>query len=175
MSTTYEIVERLIAGDAEAVQMHTLAKGAKPGNPRIAEQPRDERGRVLPKTDPVGASRIDNNVNNTDSEGRSSPVGNTAEAGIRRLSKEAAGGMPVSMLTTEIAALTKKRHDNVMRDTKRMLLELHGERGVLSFEDTLRNLQNGQEYPCFRLPKREVMILVTGYSIPLRAAEGLTT
>lgn len=78
--------------------------------------------------------------------------------------------IPVSMLTTEVAERTGKRHDNVMRDTRRMLTELHGEGGVLSFEETLRNEQNSQSYPCFRLPKRELMVLVSGYSIPLRAS-----
>ncbi len=75
----------------------------------------------------------------------------------------------VTMTSLEIAELTGKRHDNVMRDIRSMLLELHGEGGVLSFEDTHRNPQNGQEYPIFRLPRREVEILLTGYSIPLRA------
>ncbi|MGH1591796.1 Rha family transcriptional regulator [Methylobacterium phyllosphaerae] len=41
---------------------------------------------------------------------------------------------------------------------------------MLSFEHTYRNEQNGQEYPCYRLPKRELMVLVTGYSVAMRAA-----
>lgn len=58
---------------------------------------------------------------------------------------------PLTMSSLEIAELTGKRHDNVMRDIKNMLDEL-GE-GVLSFEDTYINKQNGQEYACFNLPK----------------------
>lgn len=75
----------------------------------------------------------------------------------------------LTMSSREIAELTGKRHDNVMRDIRSMLAELHGEGGVLSFEDTHRNPQNGQEYPVFRLPKRETLILVSGYNLQMRA------
>jgi|GEM_PF-2837897 len=78
------------------------------------------------------------------------------------------------MLTTEVAELTGKRHDNVMRDARKMLVELHGAEGLLSFEDTHRNDQNGQEYPCYRLPKRELMVLVTGFSVAMRAGATFT-
>ena len=74
-----------------------------------------------------------------------------------------------TMSSREIAELTDKRHDNVMRDIRAMLVELHGEGGVLKFEDTQTNPQNGQTYPVFMLPKRETLILVSGYSIELRA------
>lgn len=74
-----------------------------------------------------------------------------------------------TMSSREIADLTGKRHDNVMRDARLMLLDLHGVGGVLSFEDTALNEQNGQRYPIFRLPKRETLILVSGYSIAMRA------
>lgn len=75
----------------------------------------------------------------------------------------------VSMTSLEIAELTGKRHDNVMRDIRTMLVELHGEGGVLSFEETHTNPQNGQAYPCFNLPKRETLILISGYSIEMRS------
>lgn len=77
---------------------------------------------------------------------------------------------PQTMSSREIADLTGKRHDNVMRDIRTMLTELHGEGGILSFEGTYRNEQNGQEYPCFHLPKRESLILVSGYDVNMRAA-----
>ena len=77
-------------------------------------------------------------------------------------------GVP-TMSTREIAELTGKRHDHVMRDVRIMLTELCGEDGIPKFGDTLRNDQNGQLYPIYRLPKRECLILVSGYSIELRA------
>lgn len=77
---------------------------------------------------------------------------------------------PLTMTSQEIADLTERRHDNVMRDIRTMLAELHGEGGVLSFEDTHTNHQNGQSYPIYRLPKRETLILVSGYKLTLRAA-----
>ncbi len=76
-------------------------------------------------------------------------------------------GSALTMSTREIAELTSKRHDNVMRDTRAMLDEM-GEGGLLRFEDTHRSAQNGQEYPIFRLPKRECLILVSGYDVGLR-------
>lgn len=73
------------------------------------------------------------------------------------------------MTSREIAELTGKRHDHVMVDIRKMLLELYGEGGIPNFRDTHRNEQNGQYYPIFNLPKRETMILVSGYSIPMRS------
>ena len=79
-------------------------------------------------------------------------------------------GAPAATMTSrEIAELTDKRHDNVMRDIRTMLIELHGEGGVLSFEDTHTNPQNGQSYQIFKLPKRESLILVSGYNVVMRA------
>ncbi len=74
-----------------------------------------------------------------------------------------------TMSSREIAELTGKRHDHVLRDIRAMLVELHGEVGVPSFKDTHCNEQNGQIYPIFNLPKRETLILVSGYSVELRA------
>lgn len=76
---------------------------------------------------------------------------------------------PLTMSSKEIAELTGKEHRNVLRDIRAMLAKLHGEGGVLSFENTHRNEQNGQAYPIFNLPKRETLILVSGYSVELRA------
>ncbi|WP_050470633.1 phage antirepressor KilAC domain-containing protein [Herbaspirillum chlorophenolicum] len=81
----------------------------------------------------------------------------------------AAIGFVQTMSSREIADLVEKRHDNVMRDIRLMLVELHGEAGILNFEDTFLNEQNGQVYPIFRLPKREALILVSGYKLELRA------
>lgn len=72
------------------------------------------------------------------------------------------------MSSVEIADLTGKEHFHVMRDIRVMLTELHGESGPSSFGSSYLNSQN-KEHPCFMLPKRETLILVSGYSIPLRA------
>ena len=74
----------------------------------------------------------------------------------------------VTMDSREIAEITGKEHRKVCRDIEEQLGQLEG--GVARFGHTYRNEQNGQEYRCFKLPAREVMILVTGYSVQLRAA-----
>lgn len=76
---------------------------------------------------------------------------------------------PATMSSREIAELTGKRHDHVMRDARKMLVELHGEGGLPNFGDTQTNEQNGQPYPIYRLPKRETLILVSGYNLSMRA------
>ena len=74
-----------------------------------------------------------------------------------------------TMSTREIAELTGKRHDNVMADAKAMLEELGG--GVPEIQDTpYTHPQNGQTYREYLLPKRESLILVSGYSIAMRAS-----
>ena len=73
-----------------------------------------------------------------------------------------------TMSTREITELTGKRHDNVMQDVRTMLIELHGENALLKFEGGYLDANN-QERPCFNLPKRETLILVSGYSVELRA------
>lgn len=75
----------------------------------------------------------------------------------------------VTMTSREIAELTEKEHRNVLRDARAMLFELYGETGLLSFEQTQTDPQNGQRYPLLALPKRETLILVSGYSIVMRA------
>jgi len=74
----------------------------------------------------------------------------------------------LSMTSLEIAELTGKRHDHVLRDTRGMLTELYGEEGVPNFGDTYINPQNGQPYPMFRLPKSLTLTLISGYSVKLR-------
>lgn len=78
-----------------------------------------------------------------------------------------------TMTSLEIAELTGKRHDHVLRDIRSMLSELYGADRLPSFEETVErpNPSGGASIksPAFRLPRREVEILVTGYSITLRA------
>jgi len=75
-----------------------------------------------------------------------------------------------TMTSREIAELTEKNHADVLRDIRNMLEQL----GITasSFAGTYQVLgPNGstRSAPCFELPKRESLILVSGYSIVLRA------
>lgn len=69
------------------------------------------------------------------------------------------------MSTREVAELTGKSHDNVMRDARSLV-----KRGVLRSEETpYLHPQNGQVYPEFLLDQRDALVLVSGYSAELRA------
>ncbi len=70
------------------------------------------------------------------------------------------------MSTLEIAKLTGKSHDNVLRDARKMLEEL-GFGGGLSFEGSYLSAQN-KALPCFNLPKDLTYTLVSGYSVQMR-------
>lgn len=69
------------------------------------------------------------------------------------------------MSSREIAKLTGKRHDNVKTDIEKMLIEL--KLNVPEFTGTY-TATNGNNSLEFNLPKRECLILVSGYSIQLR-------
>ncbi len=71
-----------------------------------------------------------------------------------------------TMSSREIAELTGKRHDNVMVDIRNMFESLKIQSTEFSgdYKD-----DKGRTYPCFNLPKRETLILVSGYSVELRA------
>jgi phage antirepressor YoqD-like protein len=77
-------------------------------------------------------------------------------------------GAAQTMSSREIAELCDKRHDNVMRDTRDVLTQLYGKNAALKFEGSYIG-QDGSTRPCFNLPKRETLILVSGYNIPVRA------
>jgi len=72
----------------------------------------------------------------------------------------------LTMSSLEIAELTGKRHDHVMVDIVKMLkdLEIHAP----GFAGTYKTAR-GNEYKCYKLPKRETLILVSGYSVTMRA------
>lgn len=73
---------------------------------------------------------------------------------------------PVTMSSREIAELTGKEHKHVIRDIRVMLAEL-GDGPNL---DHVREERDARGYTAaIHLPRREVEILLTGYSIPLRA------
>lgn len=73
----------------------------------------------------------------------------------------------LTMSSREIAELCKKRHDHVMIDIRKMLDEL----GLYApdFSGAYKT-DRGNQYECFHLPKRETLILVSGYKLALRAA-----
>jgi len=83
---------------------------------------------------------------------------------IKSMSKLAV--VVTSMSSLEIAELTGKRHDHVMNDIRKMLEELEVLTPVFSGMRKVR----GKEYEVFNLPKRETLILVSGYSVSMRAS-----
>jgi len=74
----------------------------------------------------------------------------------------------LTMSSLEIAELTGKRHDNVVRDIKAMFEQLGDSEGLLKSEDTYVNPQNGQKYKCYSLPKEETICLIAGYNVQVR-------
>ncbi|WP_330555195.1 Rha family transcriptional regulator [Burkholderia multivorans] len=73
---------------------------------------------------------------------------------------------PLTMSSREIADLTGKEHRNVLRDVRALLDELNLD--ALSFEHIYKDASNRQQTE-YRLPKRETLILVSGYSVQMRA------
>ncbi|MBX4336453.1 Rha family transcriptional regulator [Bartonella raoultii] len=78
-----------------------------------------------------------------------------------------------TMSSREIAELCNKQHKHVMRDIKQMLEELHSKStepkfGLSEFVGFYKD-STGRTLPCYNLPKRECLILVSGYSMTLRA------
>ena len=71
-----------------------------------------------------------------------------------------------SMTSLEIAELTGKRHDNILRDLRK--LEIEGVLGLSKFEETEKDSQNKLR-TVYHLPKRETLILTSGYSAKQRA------
>ncbi|WP_332060813.1 phage regulatory protein/antirepressor Ant [Bartonella sp. CB74] len=89
------------------------------------------------------------------------------------------GATVQTMSSREIAELCGKQHKHVMRDIKQMLEELNVPKfGAVDFSEPKFGLANfsssyideqGKTRPCYNLPKRECLILVSGYSTTLRA------
>lgn len=83
--------------------------------------------------------------------------------------------MELATLTTidgmdsrEIASMTGKDHGHVCRDIRTMLEEMN-EGGESKFGSSYISEQN-KKIACYLLPKRECLILASGYSVMLRAA-----
>lgn len=69
------------------------------------------------------------------------------------------------MTSREIAELTGSTHDNVLKTIRALM-----DRGVVSVNETpYTHQQNGQTYMEFRLTYRDTMVVVSGYSVELRA------
>ncbi|WP_370932040.1 Rha family transcriptional regulator [Bartonella sp. DGB1] len=70
------------------------------------------------------------------------------------------------MSSREIAKLCGKEHKNVTRDIRQMFTELKIEPSKFlgKYQDS-----TGRKLVCYHLPKRECLILVSGYSTTLRA------
>jgi len=71
-----------------------------------------------------------------------------------------------TMSSREIAELCGKEHKNVMADIRSMCESLNIQSAEFSadYKD-----DKGRTYPCFNLPKRESLILVSGYDVVTRA------
>ncbi len=74
-------------------------------------------------------------------------------------------GQVLAMSSREIADLTGKEHDNVRRDIKTMAESLS-----LTFEEKVEPSNGGRPSKVFMLPKRETLILVSGYNLAMRAS-----
>lgn len=85
---------------------------------------------------------------------------------VPQVAKPSVQGEFLTMSSVEIAELTGKRPVDVMRDIRSMLDDLGvDERKFASiYFDSYK-----REKPCFALPRRETDILLTGYSVSLRA------
>lgn len=73
----------------------------------------------------------------------------------------------ITMSSLEIAELTGKQHKHVLEDIRKMLNELNIQSADFSsdYKDSKK-----RTYECFKLPKRETLILIGGYNVALRAA-----
>lgn len=70
-----------------------------------------------------------------------------------------------TMCSTEIAELTGRRHDNIIRDIRGLLSQGVA---VLNFEEGTYKDANNQNRPCYNLTKKGCLILASGYDALLR-------
>lgn len=73
-------------------------------------------------------------------------------------------GADQTMSSREIAELTEKSHDHVRRDIQKMAMELSTTFGEKSEPST-----GGRPSVVYLLPKRETLILMSGYNMAMRA------
>lgn len=78
---------------------------------------------------------------------------------------------PYRMSSLEIAKLTEKQHKHVLRDIRNTLKELDLDVNPFLSCHKIPGPNGGlRDSPVYMLPRRECLILVSGYSIKLRAA-----
>ncbi|WFD55376.1 hypothetical protein JSSK01_29 [Escherichia phage JSSK01] len=70
-----------------------------------------------------------------------------------------------TMSSREIAELTGKEHKNVLADIRKMLSEIQSAEKSADYKDS-----KGRTYQMLLLDKEETLILISGYSIKMRAA-----
>lgn len=76
----------------------------------------------------------------------------------------------MTMTSREIADLTGKEHKNVLADARKMLADLGKAAADFSATAQIAGPNNStREIEVLNLPKRETLILVSGYSVELRA------
>ncbi|XHB99347.1 Rha family transcriptional regulator [Nitratireductor sp. ac15] len=77
-------------------------------------------------------------------------------------------GPALTMSSLEVAGLTGKKHFHVVRDIRKMLADLGQEE---TFHQNWMKVPSGNGRPLevVNLPKRETLILVSGYSVQMRA------
>lgn len=78
-----------------------------------------------------------------------------------------AKNQPATMSSLEIAKLTGKNHNDVLKDIRRILAEAEIDAG--KFSRTYLDKSNRQS-PCFELPRRECDLVIAGYSVKYRLA-----
>ena len=82
------------------------------------------------------------------------------------LPRAAQDGAP-AMTSLDIAAITGKQHKEVMRDIRTILEQAEIDQRRFA---QVYKAGNGQEQPCYRLPRRECDLVVSGYSVKYRLA-----
>lgn len=74
----------------------------------------------------------------------------------------------LAMDSRDIAKEMHKRHKHVIRDIENILQKMGPNLGS-SFKSSYKD-KYGRLQPCYKLPYRELLILLTGYSVELRTA-----
>lgn len=81
----------------------------------------------------------------------------------------AIANLPKTMGSREIAELCEKQHSHVIRDIKKMLNELHPNMDGIENKGIIVLYRDNGQIEEVSLPKRECLILVSGYNLKLRS------